>query len=45
MCIYDETLILLIGVPCEVCEHRGALAFEAERGRVELLFIPFIFRP
>jgi YgiT-type zinc finger domain-containing protein len=27
-----ETEIVLKGVPCEMCEHCGALAFEAEKG-------------
>jgi hypothetical protein len=27
----DEAESLLIGVPCEVCEHRFVLAFKAEK--------------
>jgi YgiT-type zinc finger domain-containing protein len=30
--VSDETEVLLIGVPCEVCEHCGVLAFKAEKG-------------
>jgi hypothetical protein len=31
--VSDKTGILLIGVPCQVCEHCSALAFKAEKGQ------------
>jgi hypothetical protein len=30
--VCSETDILLIGIPCEVCEHCGVLKFKAEKG-------------
>jgi hypothetical protein len=39
--VSDETEILLIIVPCKVCEHCRALAFKAEK----LLFISPTFSP
>jgi hypothetical protein len=40
--VSDENEILLMGVPCEVCEHCGALAFQAEKDE---LFISAVHSP
>jgi hypothetical protein len=35
--------ILLIGVPCEVCEHCGVLAFEAKREQLFIITTHFLY--